>query len=259
VSIVFRGFLEGFENIFAFSERRSRFHGVDPRVKMMYIAASIVIAFLITDPLKLSVLILFNIVLAVFSKIPLDRFASAFKSLAIFTAIIYIINFVLRIVFEGPTIATMINTALFIANVALRMILVAVPLMIFTNTTTPREVLQGLVSLGFSYKYLYVIVLGMRFVPIVFREVLNIYDAQRSRGVEFERSGVIDRIKKLKTIVIPAFVCSMLRARDLLEALELKGYGYRNYRTFYKSLGISKLDLVFIVSILALYSTIAMV
>jgi len=255
---MFRSLIEGFENLFTFSENHSRFHSIDPRIKLIYCMSSIVVAFLVNDIPSLMILVMANLILTIFSKIPLKRYISVLRSLAIFTTIIFALNFVLRAIFEGLTLITLISAIYTVIRVMLRLILAALPLMLFINTTTPREVMQGLVSIGFNYRYLYAIILLMRYIPIVFNEMLSIYDAQRSRGIEIEKTGMVEKIRRLKTIVIPAFVCSLLRARDLLEALELRGFGYANYRTFYKPLKIKKLDIMFITIIMIVYVIIAL-
>jgi len=253
---MFRGLIEGFENLFTFSETHSRFHNIDPRIKLIYCMSSILIALLINDVPSLIMLVVVNLTLAILSKIPLKRYVLVLRSLVVFIAFIFTLNFVLRALFEGLTFSTLANTTYYITKAVLRLILVALPLMLLINTTTPREVMQGLVSFGLSYKYLYTIILLMRYVPIVFDEMLNIYDAQRSRGIEIEKVGIIEKIRRLKSIIIPAFICSLLRARDLLEALELRGFGYANRRTFYKPLKIKKLDIAFIAIVMIVYMVI---
>ncbi|RLG86072.1 MAG: hypothetical protein DRO15_06660 [Thermoprotei archaeon] len=254
---MFRGLIEGFENLFAFTENYSRFHKIDPRIKLIYCISSILMALLINDMLSLTMLVMVNLILAILSKIPLRRYVSVLRSLAMFIAFIFTLNFILRALFEGLAFSTLADTTYSVIRVILRLILVALPLMLLINTTTPREVMQGLVSFGLNYKYLYAIILLMRYIPIVFNEMLSIYDAQRSRGIEIEKARIIERIKRLKSIVIPAFVCSLLRARDLLEALELRGFGYTDHRTFYEPLKIRKLDIAFITIVIVIYIVIA--
>lgn len=253
VSIVFRELIEGLETLFSFEEIRSRFHAIDPRIKMLYVISTIVVASLINSSIKLLILIIMNIVLVVLSRIPIERFFKVLRTLIIFILIVYALNIVFTVIFEGISIETFVIVSFSMLNTFLRLLLISISLMIFINTTTPRNLLQGLVSLGISYRYLYAIILFMRFIPIVFREILNIYDAQSSRGVDFEKAGFIERLKRLKTIIIPAFVCSMLRARDIMEALELRGFGYTKRRTFYKPLILRKMDIVFYISILSIY------
>jgi len=77
------------------------------------------------------------------------------------------------------------------------------------------------------------------------------------RGLELEKGGVLERFRRLNAIIVPAFVCSLLRARDLAEALELRGFGYSSKRTFYRALEFRRRDLLFttlaILSALAVY------
>jgi energy-coupling factor transport system permease protein len=252
---VFREFVLDLRNFFGFSDKSTVFHNIDPRIKMTYTLLTILVAASINNIITLLILVALNLVLIIIGKIPISKLVSTFRGLLVFSALILIINIALRVVLSWLSLTTVSLTEIFysVGTAITRLILVALSLIVLIDTTTPREVVQGLASLGISYRYLYSIVLLFRFIPIIFDEILSIYDAQRSRGIELEKVGLIEKIKRLKSIIIPAFVCSLLRAKDLYEALELRGFGYSKKRTFYNQLKITSKDVFFIGFIIVIY------
>ncbi|MEM0368574.1 MAG: energy-coupling factor transporter transmembrane component T [Desulfurococcaceae archaeon] len=243
-------------NVFNFYSKYTVLHKLDPRFKMIYVVFTIVTAALLNNITALVFLILINFALVTIGKIPLNRVLSAIRSLLLFFIVILFLNLILKIILGGLTLTmeSLITIFYYIGTTIARLLLVTLSIMVLMNTTTPREIVQGLSFFGLSCQYLYSIVLLFRFIPIVFDEALNIYDAQRSRGIELEKASTKEKIKRLKSIVLPAFICSLLRAVDLYEALELKGFGYSRKRTFYTQLKITRIDLLFISLIFATYS-----
>lgn len=252
---MFRQLIFDLRNMFAFSDKYTQLHKLDPRVKIVYVLLTIITATLVNNIATLLILVLVNFTLTIMGKIPSNRLLSTLRSLLIFSIIILSLNLILRIIFSGftPTTEFLVDILKHVGVAISRLLLVALSIIILMNTTTPREIVQGLSFFGLSYRYLYSLVLLFRFIPIIFDEVLNIYDAQRSRGIELEKAGINEKIKRLKSIVLPAFVCSLLRAKDLYEALELKGFGHSKKRTYYTELKITKTDLLFISLISVIY------
>ncbi|MEM0224969.1 MAG: energy-coupling factor transporter transmembrane component T [Desulfurococcaceae archaeon] len=244
-------------SIFNFTDKYTELHKLDPRIKIIYTLFTIVTAALLSNIVTLILLILVNLALVTIGKIPLNRILSTIRSLLIFSIMILSLNLALRLVLGGFTLTTesLVNISYYVGVTVARLMLVTLSIMVLMNTTTPREIVQGLSFFGLSYHYLYGIILLFRFIPIIFDEVLNIYDAQRSRGIELEKASLKEKIKRLKSIVLPAFVCSLLRAKDLYEALELRGFGYSRKRTYYTQLKITRVDLLFVSLISIIYTS----
>ena len=61
-------------------------------------------------------------------------------------------------------------------------------------------------------------------------ETSRIMKAQSSRGVDFERGGLITKIKGLTSLIIPLFVSAFQRSEELADAMEVRGYNPRGKR-----------------------------
>lgn len=249
-----------FENLsyaLTYEELKGFYHNIDPRAKLFYAAATIAVL-IVNDLQKLLLILAVNVVLTMLYLRILNRLAALFKSLSIFIAIIVTFNLLISLLLIGGhlNIYSLFETQ---AKAILRVVIAVIALTMFLATTTPWEVVQGLSKIGLKYTYLYTFIIALRFIPIVFSEMKSIYDAQRSRGLELEKGGVLSRVRKLAPISIPTIVCSMLRARDLVEAMELKGFGYSSKRTFHKPLKFRGIDAGFTLIIAIAYAFIALI
>jgi energy-coupling factor transport system permease protein len=233
--------IRGMQGALAYEEAACFYHDLDPRVKLLYLVAAFVVISS-GSLVKLLMALIFTCALAS----PCPRiFRKTFHVLAglapfmILTALFIV---VFTVVFGGENLEA---AAIEQVKVFMRVAIVAMAITAVASSTTPRELVRALVKLGFRYTYLYTLIIAVRFIPLVFNELSDIYDAQRSRGLELERGGVVERLRKLNALLIPVFVCSLLRARDLAEALELRGFGYSSKRTFYRDMKLKKTDMVF--------------
>jgi energy-coupling factor transport system permease protein len=86
--------------------------------------------------------------------------------------------------------------------------------------------------------------LTLRFVPILLMEARRIINAQKSRGIDFESGGLVMRAKKLVPIFIPLFHLSFKRADELAVAMTCRGYMTGITRTTYRELRFKRIDLV---------------
>jgi energy-coupling factor transport system permease protein len=68
-------------------------------------------------------------------------------------------------------------------------------------------------------------VTAVRFIPVVMLDALQIMDAQKSRGLEFEKGNIVKRVRNMVPILIPLVVNSVIRSGELAEAMESRAYG----------------------------------
>jgi energy-coupling factor transport system permease protein len=127
-------------------------------------------------------------------------------------------------------------------------------------TTDPDDLLNAVTKLRLPYRSVVVTSLSTKFVPVLFSDLKNIQDAQRSRGVDFSNGKLLDRIKKYGAIFFPLLSKSLDRSVQIAEAMETRGFGRYERRSFYKDTKISASDILLIaVSILPLIISLYMV
>ncbi len=122
---------------------------------------------------------------------------------------------------------------------------------IFFLTTSPDEFGQLLLKLRIPYVYSFTFVAAVRLAPVIADEAQEIIDAQRSRGVEFEKGNPLKRLRALVGLFVPLLINSLRRAYEMAEALEVKCFGASERRTAYREIRATRRDILAAVMILA--------
>lgn len=78
--------------------------------------------------------------------------------------------------------------------------------------------------------------IALRFIPTIMDETTKITNAQRSRGMNFSKGGLIQRIRRLNPIIVPLFTDAFKRAEELAVAMEARGYDPDSPRSHYRQL-----------------------
>lgn len=122
--------------------------------------------------------------------------------------------------------------------------------MILTFTTTPRDITRGAERLASPLKRFHVpveeagviLLLAMRFVPLLQQELRTTIEAQKSRGVDFGQGGVIARSRNLVAILVPALMGTLRRGDLLAVAMTARGFRPGQPRSEYKPLLFAAID-----------------
>ena len=102
---------------------------------------------------------------------------------------------------ELPITEQGVHTSL---TLSFQLLLAIILSMVLTFTTTPRDLTRGLERLARPLKRVRVpveeaaviLLLAMRFVPLLQQELRTTVEAQKSRGVEFGQGGVVARSRE---------------------------------------------------------------
>lgn len=108
--------------------------------------------------------------------------------------------------------------------------------------------------LGLPDKFSFAIDLAFRFVPSLGKDFQMTLDAQRARGYELERigGGLVQQIRNMAPLLIPLIVGSIVRSEEIIDAMDLRGFGTRK-RTWLEELRFAGLDYGVILFSLALF------
>ena len=121
----------------------------------------------------------------------------------------------------------------------LRIVLVVFLSTLLTISTSTIEINLGLEWVLSPFKLIKLPVaeismmfsLTLRFIPTLMIETSKIMKAQASRGIDFNEGTFIEKVKQIVTLLIPMFYISIVRAEDLANAMEARGYVIGEPRT----------------------------
>lgn len=102
---------------------------------------------------------------------------------------------------------------------------------IFVLTTSPQELVDELEKSGFSPKFGYIINSVFQILPQMMATRDVIADAQRSRGMETEGNMLV-RIKAFLPLISPVVMSSLINTRERAIALEVRGFGRKQKKTW---------------------------
>lgn len=238
-------------------------HKLDPRNKvilMILLMVSIFLQFTVwsTNLIMSGINLLFLIVIALISKVSLLAFLKNLKSLwflIIFLTLVYILipNPSYSLVLVDINGFKIYWDALYQSGyIVLRLMMMLLITMILTSTTKPLDLTYALEWFMTPLKLIkfpahaiaMTISIALRFIPTLLDETDRIMKAQASRGVDFDRGGLIKKFKAIISLIIPLLISSFQRSEELANAMEARGYDPDKKRTKYRKLHFSYRDLI---------------
>ncbi len=143
----------------------------------------------------------------------------------------------------GPYVVTQ-EQLFYHLNLFLKYLCTIPVVIIFVCTTNPSEFASSLNRIGVSYRISYAVALALRYIPDIQREYRDISLAQQARGIEMSKKvSLVQRLKAASAILIPLVLSSMERIETVSNAMELRGFGKNDKRTWYAGRNFSALDI----------------
>lgn len=95
-----------------------------------------------------------------------------------------------------------------------------------------------------------VMVIAIRFLPVILSEIERIKIAQMARGADFGKTGgFVFGAVRLMPLLVPVIMSAIQRASDLAVAMETRGYRLSGNRTRLNEFSLRAFDLFFAVSL----------
>lgn len=238
-------------------------HKTDPRTKIL--SLFIVFYTVFTSRNILSLLIIFSGVMLItfFSSISIKNYLKSLKSVVILSVITCFANFICEYNFHFMKNNCLdINFKVIKSSMMVFVRLISVILISSVNmyTTSPHQISKALENIFKPLKIFKInvqeiaitITISLRFLPILFEEAENIYNAQLVRGAKFYDKNLIVRLKAYAAVIVPLFISSLKKANDLAISMESRAYDTTKKRSSFKTLKFSYRDLIAALYILIL-------
>jgi energy-coupling factor transporter transmembrane protein EcfT len=116
-------------------------------------------------------------------------------------------------------------------------------------TTSQRDMVRALVKLGLRFDFGLALSISLRFLPTFGLTIESIKDAQRARGLELDRGGILKRARNYVAVLVPTIVSALRTAETLSLALQSRAYGARADRTYLRDLSMRRSDAVAIAAV----------
>jgi energy-coupling factor transport system permease protein len=203
-------------------------HSLDPRTKFIAVTAALAWVFSSKSLLGFLPCILVFVVCALLSKIPVRIFLGTLwnvRFLILLTGIIQIFQGEFQVAIE----------------VCLRISMLILFASLLSLTTPPMSVADAFSKI-FPQEVSVMLMMALRFIPLLSDEAAKIKKAQIARGARFDDGNVIKRIKAYFPVLIPLFAIAFKRADELSIAMEARGYVVGAKRSRFHPLEWKKID-----------------
>ena len=211
-----------------FRRIKSPIHNLDPRMKFVYVCAAFVAAILFGKLIPLFVLFLLPIPFVFLAGVQKEWLRSL-RGAAFLAGFIFFVNLASSFFTSNYTL-----TAAAVENSAamtLRFVVLVESFSVFFLTTSPDHLGLALEQTKVPYEFAFAFTTAVRFVPVLAEEAQTIMDAQKARGLELEKGGILKRIRNYVPVLIPLIVSAIRRSLELAEAMESRAWGATEKRT----------------------------
>ncbi len=238
---------------------KSFVHNVNPALKILFLIAYIVAVFLASNFYGLAACAGVLILIIAFSRVPIWKVLRAVRGvifLVLFTAVVnvlfhggdelywdwfgeetgeYVSYGIIHITQAG------IVFSLFLI---IRLVLLVMCSSLLTYTTTPVALTDGIEAILTPLKWVrfpvhelaLIMSIALRFIPILMDETERIKNAQKARGADFERGGLVKKVKSFVPVLVPLLLSAFRRADELGDAMDARCYTGGKKRTKYKKM-----------------------
>jgi energy-coupling factor transport system permease protein len=102
---------------------------------------------------------------------------------------------------------------------------------LFLSTTRIEEFAYALTRLGVPFALGFTMTMAFRLVPVLVDAAATVVQAQRSRGLDFQRGNPWQRVRRYVPVMVPVFMGVLRRADQMAMALDARGFQRGMVRT----------------------------
>jgi energy-coupling factor transport system permease protein len=233
-------------------------HSLDPRTKLLMLVVFSIMSFLTTNLFIVTLLLVCIIALAFTSGL----FEKWIYSLRLILPLILFV-FVIDLFFSHQNSGLELFSAqigyihayategslYFSLSMVIRLVIIAGFSFLFIMTTKYSDFVKSLQSMKVPHIISFSLGYALSSTTTLSRDANNVIDAQKSRGLEFERGSPIKKMDKLLSLFIPMTVIMLNRSNQVSDAMQCRGYGTAEKPSLYNAPVLGADDIATIIAI----------
>jgi energy-coupling factor transport system permease protein len=242
--------------MYLYLDRDTWLHRLHPLVRLFGMMAVFVAAFAAERPLwELPILAVLAVLLVWSGALP-----NIYRLRYLF-GLIFVMTMSIWTVFYGPDGAppllawgpiTVSRTApWFGLGMALKLDCFLASGILFLSVTRIEEFAYALTRLGLPYKVGFTMTMAFRLVPVFVDAAASVVQAQRCRGLDFDRGSLWARARRYVPVIVPVFMGALRRADQMAMTLDARGFQSSTPRTVLEPYAVSWVDLVVALALVA--------
>ncbi len=219
------------ENSFSrYRNIRSLIHSIDPLTKLVAFIMLSFASILSQSFLTIGVTLGFVLIVAILARV---RFSSYFKILLFiipFFISMYLMYLLVYWLQNDPELY--MTTLTVVGRMSIRLYLFLLLSIIYTSTTKEMEIANSIAWLIHplswikvpTYEISIMIMLAIRFIPLMLEDLRKISIAQTSRGHNIYNGTTKTKVKGIGKSLLPMLIIAFQRSEDVANALTIRGY-----------------------------------
>ncbi len=222
-------------SVFFFINNNSFLHRLDPRVKItgLFFFCMLAVGGESIFQLGLMLAVLLTLFLQSGCGASLKKMAGFFLLIAAMTFVMWLLFFrglEKRWVWSIFTIYS--GAISFAASMSLRFLNMLLSGLLFLSITSIEDFFGGMVMMKVPYPFAFAISLSFRLVMVFMTHAFTIVEAQKVRGNDIAKGGILKRIQAYVPLIAPLILTGIKKAETLTLALESKGFSPQNKMDF---------------------------
>ena len=208
---------------------QSWLHKTDPRVKVLFVAAMLILLILYKNVWVMGLACGAMHLLHWSAGTPAEQLKFVWRTLLPVGLLMLILRLIFfpagTILFQFWIIQV---TTLGLAEgivLALRILTMALVVFAWLYTTTQPDLVQSFVRLGMPHAWGLTLALALRYIPTFQGTYTLISQAQQARGLDLKQSKGFERVRRMMPIFVAMIISSLRSSEALAMSLESRGYG----------------------------------
>lgn len=228
----------------------SFFHRMSPLVKVAWGLVILLWLFLTFNPLYI---LLLGIAVLITAKVGADIDLSKVLRTAAIAGIggVFIMIFQ-GLLYPGETVLLRLGGLSITAEgvsvglaITLRILSIVTASAVIARTTDPRDIFLSVIKLGVPYTIAYGLFAAIRFLPLMEYEAETIREAHMVRGIASQKGGLRSKFNQVRNFLVPFIASGVRRAQQSAIALDVRGFGLTEDRTYLRRLEFGRTGVAF--------------
>lgn len=103
---------------------------------------------------------------------------------------------------------------------------------LFVSTTDPNKLVYALMQAGLPYRYGFMLITSLRFIPVFTQDLAIIRNAQMAKGIDLEGVSPGKTLRAVKYLLTPLVICALNKVDCLAVSMESRAFGLHPGRSY---------------------------
>ena len=119
---------------------------------------------------------------------------------------------------------------------------------LFVATTDPNRLAYALMQAGLPYRFGFMLITALRFIPVFRLELAQVKNAQMAKGIDLEGLSPGKLFRAVRYLFVPLVISTLSRVDALTISMESRAFGLYPERTYLDSQALSAEDKLLILA-----------